>query len=627
MDAEGRVIYVGKARQLRARLSSYFQDARLLHTRTRSMLESARSVDWTVVGTEVEALQLEYSWIKEFDPRFNVKYRDDKSYPYLAVTVSEEIPRAQVLRGTRRKGVRYFGPYSHAWAIRDTLDQLLRVFPIRTCSAGVFRRAKASGRPCLLGYIDKCSAPCIGRVTPDEHRALVDELCRFLAGDATPFIRERERAMQAAAAVQDFERAARLRDQMQALERALERNAVVLAPGTDADIIGLHEDELEAAVQVFFVRDGRIRGRRGWVTERVEDLDRPGLVEHFLQQVYAERADDLPREVLVPVLPSGADTVAGWLSQLRGSNVELRVPRRGDKRELLATVGHNAHEAFVQHRLRRSSDLTARSVALQELQEALDLPESPLRIECIDVSHLGGDDIVASLVVFEDGAARKSDYRRFALRDQQEADDVRSIREVVTRRFTRYLEEQADAAQLPIVDGRPRAFAYRPQLLVIDGGPAQAAAAQSALVELGVEGIAVVGLAKRLEEVWPAGSADPVILARGSEGLYLLQRIRDEAHRFAGAYQRTARSKRVTAGALDRIDGLGPARKAALLKSFGSVKRVRAAEAADLQVVPGIGPELAQRIVTALHADEGSSGDTTARGAAINTATGEIMDA
>ncbi|CAN5352827.1 excinuclease ABC subunit UvrC [soil metagenome] len=455
-DERGRVVYVGKAKSLRSRLSSYFQDIAALHPRTRQMVTSAASVEWTVVGTEVEALQLEYSWIKEFDPRFNVRYRDDKSYPSLAVTLYEEYPRLQVMRGPKRKGVRYFGPYAHAWAIRETLDLLLRVFPARTCSKGVFQRAEQVGRPCLLGYIGKCSAPCVGRVSAAEHRAIVDDFCDFMAGRTDQMVRRLEGEMRAAAAGQDYERAARLRDDIGALRRAMERQAVVLRDGTDADVVAFAQDELEAAVQVFHVRAGRVRGQRGWVVDKVEDVSTGDLVEQFLLQVYGE-GEDVPREVLVPELPPDATAVTEWLSGLRGSLVSLRVPRRGDKRSLMQTVERNAAESFTQHRLRRASDLTARSQALAEIQEYLELPDAPLRIECIDVSHVQGTNVVASMVVFEDGLARRSEYRRFSI--QGDTDDTASIHEVVRRRFARYLEEQLRAGEPDPEPGRPKRFA------------------------------------------------------------------------------------------------------------------------------------------------------------------------
>ncbi|GAA4572851.1 excinuclease ABC subunit UvrC [Planotetraspora kaengkrachanensis] len=623
-DPGGRVIYVGKAKSLRQRLNSYFADFAGLHPRTQTMLTSAASVDWTVVGTEVEALQLEYSWIKEFDPRFNVKYRDDKSYPYLAVTMAEDFPRVQVLRGAKRKGTRYFGPYSHAWAIRETVDLLLRVFPVRTCSAGVFKRAGQIGRPCLLGYIDKCSAPCVGRVTPEEHRDLAEDFCDFMAGNTTRFIKRLERDMRAAAAVEEYEKAARLRDDVQALQRALEKQTVVLGDGTDCDVIALAEDPLEAAVQVFYVRGGRIRGQRGWVVDKVEETTSGDLVEQFLLQMYSEAT--IPREILVPASPPDVEAVIELLSEQRGSRVDLRVPQRGDKKSLMETVERNAKESLAQHKLRRASDLTTRSRALQEIADALDLDQAPLRIECYDVSHIQGSDVVASMVVFEDGLARKSEYRRFSIKSAE--GDVASIYEVICRRFKRYLEERvatgeldgespaaealADQGSDPAVGtpidpetGRPRKFAYPPNLVVVDGGPAQAAAAQRALDELGIDDVAVCGLAKRLEEVWLPGDDLPVILPRTSESLYLLQRVRDEAHRFAITYHRSKRSKAVKESALDQVPGLGPSRRQALLRHFGSVKRLREATAADILEVPGIGPATADAIVAALKDDRG----------------------
>jgi excinuclease ABC subunit C len=569
-------------------------------------------VEWTVVRTEVEALQLEYNWIKEFEPRFNVRYRDDKSYPVLAVTLNDEYPRLHLYRGPRRRGVRYFGPYPHAWAIRETLDLLTRVFPARVCSGGVFKRHGQIGRPCLLGYIDKCSAPCVGHVTAQEHRAIVENFCDFLSGRTDKMIRQLEREMEAAAAELEFERAARLRDHLGALRRAMEKQAVVLGDGTDADVIAFARDELEVAVQVFHVRGGRVRGQRGWVIERVEQVD---LVSRFLTQFYGEQAaldgsaDDatqpVPREVLLAELPEDPDTLTEWLCGLRGTRVQLRVPQRGDKRALLDTVARNATEALAQHKLRRAGDLTARAAALQEIHEHLGLDTAPLRIECIDVSHVQGNDVVASLVVFEDGLPRKSDYRRFAIRDaagEGRSDDVASIAEVVRRRFARYLRENeptGSPGQDPDL-GRPRKFAYPPNLLVLDGGPAQVAAAAGVLFELGVSDVAIAGLAKRLEEIWLPGEADPVILPRTSEGLYLLQRVRDEAHRFAISYHRQKRSARMTSSVLDDVAGLGQARRTALLKHFGSLRRIRQASVQELTEVPGVGPSTARAVLAAL---------------------------
>lgn len=682
-DEHRRVIYVGKAKSLRQRLANYFQDLSGLHPRTRTMVTTAASVEWTVVSTEVEALQLEYSWIKEFDPRFNVKYRDDKSYPYLAVTLNEEFPRVQVMRGAKKKGVRYFGPYGHAWAIRETVDLMLRVFPVRTCSAGVFKNAARTGRPCLLGYIGKCSAPCVGRVTPEEHRELADDFCDFMAGRTGTYIRRLEKDMMAAAEEMEYERAARLRDDVGALKRAMEKSAVVLADATDADLIAVAEDELEAAVQIFHVRGGRVRGQRGWVTDKVENVDTSGLVEHALQQLYGEESGDaVPKEVLVPALPEDPEAVSQWLAGRRGSQVSLRIPQRGDKKDLMATVQRNAQQALGLHKTKRASDLTTRSRALEEIAEALGLDTAPLRIECFDISHLQGDDVVASMVVFEDGLARKGEYRRFQIKGFEGQDDVRSMHEVISRRFRRYLHEKErtgeweeapaptgpvpaaasaeapaptgpvpsvpsaegsaptapvpaptgpaptgpvpavpdqDAAEPREDDGRPKRFAYPPQLLVVDGGQPQVAAAKRALDELGIDDIAVCGLAKRLEEVWLPDDDDPVVLPRSSEGLYLLQRVRDEAHRFAITYQRAKRAKRIRASPLDAVAGLGETRKQALIKHFGSVKKLRQATIDEICEVPGIGRRTAESVAVALAAAAPAT-------PAVNTATGEIIE-
>ncbi|WP_411115562.1 excinuclease ABC subunit UvrC [Streptomyces sp. 058-1L] len=671
-DEHRRVIYVGKAKNLRQRVANYFQDLANLHPRTRTMVTTAASVEWTVVSTEVEALQLEYTWIKEFDPRFNVKYRDDKSYPYLAVTLNEEFPRVQVMRGAKKKGVRYFGPYGHAWAIRETVDLMLRVFPVRTCSAGVFKNAARTGRPCLLGYIDKCSAPCVGRVTPEEHRELAEDFCDFMAGRTGTYIRRLEKDMMQAAEEMEYERAARLRDDAEALKRAMEKSAVVLADATDADLIAVAEDELEAALQIFHVRGGRVRGQRGWVTDKVEAVDTSGLVEHALQQLYGEeRGDAVPKEVLVPALPEDTEAVSQWLAERRGSQVSLRIPQRGDKKDLMATVQRNAQQALGLHKTKRASDLTTRSRALEEIAEALGLDTAPLRIECYDISHLQGDDVVASMVVFEDGLARKSEYRRFQIKGFEGQDDVRSMHEVIGRRFKRYLQEKertgeweepqepasgatgsapaapgstdpgatgptpgvtgpvpapvltaaspADEIEPREDDGRPKRFAYPPQLVVVDGGQPQVAAAKRALDELGIDDIAVCGLAKRLEEVWLPDDDDPVVLPRSSEGLYLLQRVRDEAHRFAITYQRAKRAKRIRSSPLDDVTGLGETRKQALIKHFGSVKKLRQATIEEICEVPGIGRRTAESVAAAL-------ASTAPAAPAVNTATGEIME-
>ncbi len=623
-DQRGRVIYVGKAKSLRQRLNSYFADFASLHPRTQMMLQTAAGVEWTVVGTEVEALQLEYSWIKEFDPRFNVKYRDDKSYPYLAVTMGEEYPRVMVMRGAKRKGTKYFGPYSHAWAIRDTVDTLLRVFPVRTCSAGVFKRSGQIGRPCLLGYIGKCSAPCVKRISAEEHRQLAEDFCDFMAGQTSRFASRLEAEMRQAAREEEFERAARLRDDLRALERAIEKQAVVLGDGTDCDVIALAEDQLEAAVQVFYVRGGRVRGQRGWVLDKIEEVTPAGLVEQFLGQVYADTPSDaeainagIPREVLVPELPPDPATMTQWLAERRDGPVSLRVPRRGDKKALLETVARNAAQTLALHKTRRASDLTTRSRALSEIQEGLRLDDAPLRIECYDVSNLQGTHVVASMVVFEDGLARKSEYRRFAIKGTDGTDDISAIHEVITRRFRRYLAEREKTGELDTLgdpdpeedqdfdseragESAQKKFSYPPNLVVVDGGPLQADAAARALAELGIDDVAVCGLAKRLEEVWQPGEEYPVILPRSSEGLYLLQRVRDEAHRFAIAYHRAKRGKAATASVLDDVPGLGPARRKALLKQFGSVRKLTAASVEEIAAVPGIGPRLAATISAAL---------------------------
>jgi excinuclease ABC subunit C len=634
-DPAGRVIYVGKAKSLRSRVSSYFQDPAHLHQRTATMVSTAGSVEWTVVQTEVEALQLEYSWIKEYDPRFNVKYRDDKSYPWLAVTLNEEFPRVMVGRGPKKKGVRYFGPYSHAWAIRETVDLLLRVFPMRSCSGGVFRRSAQIGRPCLLGYIGKCSAPCVGRVTAEEHRQIVDDFCTFIAGQTSTHVRRLERQMLAASEELDFERAARIRDDIGALRRAMEQNAVVLSDGTDADVVAVAEDPLELAVQVFYVRGGRVRGQRGWVADRTDDAELPELLRRFLLQVYdAEMSDAIPREVLLPQLPEDAEVLAQWLCGKRGSKVAIRVPQRGDKRTLLETVARNAKQSLAVHKTRRASDFTTRSKALEEIQHALGLEEAPLRIECFDVSNLQGTEVVASMVVFEDGLPRKSDYRRFVIRGFEGQNDVAAMHETITRRFRRLLDERSDSTQVDLgvpddergpvlVDpdtGRPRKFAYAPGLVVVDGGPPQVAAAQRALDELGIDDVPVVGLAKRLEEVWRPGQEDPVILARTSEALYLLQRVRDEAHRFAITHHRNRRSKSMVESVLDDVPGLGEVRRKVLLRHFGSLKKLRSASVDDIAALPGFGRRSAESIAGALAAARRSAAP------AVNTATGEILD-
>ena len=618
-DEHGRVIYVGKAKNLRQRLVNYFQDLSVLHERTRRMVTTAASVEWTVVGTEVEALTLEYTWIKEFDPRFNVKFRDDKSYPYLVLTMGEKVPRVHITRRPRAKGDRTFGPYPQVGAIRETLDLMLRVFPIRSCTAGVYRRAERSGRPCLLGFIGKCAAPCVGDISEEEHRRLAEQFADFMAGNTSKYTRRIEQRMKAAAAAMDYETAAGLRDDLQALEKVMEKNSVVLSDATDADLIGLAQDELEASVQVFHVRGGRIRGQRGWTAEILDDSSGPDLIERAMTTLYAE--GEAPREVLVPILPTNREQVL----QMMGRTVDLRVPQRGEKKDLLRTVGENATEALRLHRLKRTGDLTART-------KALELAEPPLRIECFDISHSHGTNVVGSQVVFEDGLPKKSEYRRYSVSGAAARDDTASMYDVISRRLKHHLDppEQSEEDR--------RRFAYPPSLILVDGGPPQVAAAQRAFDDLGITDIALAGIAKRLEEIWLPGDDYPVILPRTSEALFLVQRLRDEAHRFAITYHRSKRGRAMQASALDGIPGLGPARRRALLDRFVTVSAIRAASEEELVEVDGIGPALAAQIALALRSEVESAAepgtdagaDTViedeALGVAVDMATGEIID-
>ncbi|MGO1319726.1 MAG: excinuclease ABC subunit UvrC [Galactobacter sp.] len=608
-DPHGRVIYVGKAKNLRQRLTSYFQHPRHLTPKTHTMVTTAGSVEWTVVGSEQESLQLEYTWIKEFSPRFNIMFRDDKTYPYLAVTMSEQYPRAMVMRGDRRKGTKYFGPFYPARAVRETLELLLRVFPVRSCSAGVFKRAERADRPCLLGYIGKCSAPCVGRISPKDHRNLAQQLCDFMNGDGKAAIAELQRRMKAAAAELDYEAAARIRDDIKALQRVFERNVVVMDESVDADVFGIEQDDLEAAVQVFHVRGGRIRGQRGWVMEKVEDVSNEGLLQQLLEQVYGDLDDPdrIGAQVWVPWLPQDVEATESFISERRGRRVRLLVPQRGPKHELLETVQQNAKQALNLHKVRRAGDVTVRSAGLQQIQDALDLPEPPLRMEGYDNSHVSGTNVVGSMVVFEDGLPKKKDYRRFTVKGEAARDDTSSMYDVISRRFQRYLDElsgEDDLASGEIAAEDAAAteqrFSYPPSLVVVDGGPPQVAAAQQALTDLGITDISVVGLAKRLEEVWVPGEEFPVILPRNSEGMFLLQRLRDESHRFAITFHRERRGRGMTESVLDSVPGLGPAKRQALLKHFGSVKRMRESGVEELQSVKGVGPTLAQAIHEAL---------------------------
>lgn len=652
-DPTGRVIYVGKAKNLRARLSTYFQDLSQLHPRTRQMVTTANHVEWTVVGSEVEALQLEYTWIKKFDPHFNVKYRDDKTYPSLAVSTGEPIPRAFFYRGPRRKGVRYFGPYSHAWAVRETLDLLTRIYPMRTCSKGVYNRHEKLGRPCLLGYIDKCAAPCIGRITETDHRHIVDGFCNFLAGHTDPIAKKLETDMLTAAEELDFERAARLRDDLAAITKLTEQQAIVLGDGNDADILAIAADPLEAAIQLFHVRAGRVRGQRGWIVERPDDTEDglAELVQSFLIRFYSDAVEQehtaleseekaikrrgvdnyqvlesqrlsaaarvIPHDILVETPPTDFEQTCEILTQLRGSTVAIRTPKRGDKKTLMETVHRNAEEALRQHKIKRVGDLTARSAALQELQDALFLDGAPLRIECTDISHIQGTDVVASLVVFEDGLPKKSDYRRYKITEAAgdgHSNDVASIAEVTRRRFLRHKQDNRLTPSQAELDGsafsdeeteeKTNRFAYPPQLFIVDGGLPQVKAAQAVLDELNITDVALIGIAKRLEEIWIPGDDYPLILPRNSQALFLIQQLRDEAHRFAITFHRQQRSARMRRSELDAVKGLGQARRTELVKHFGSVKKLKQASVAEITAVKGFGSTLAQNVYDALHPSE-----------------------
>jgi len=606
-DKDGRVIYVGKAGNLRQRLSNYFQDPRNLHPRTAQMVTTATSVEWIEVRNEVEALMLEYSLIKQHHPRFNVRLRDDKSYPFLAVTLDEQYPRALVMRGRKRKGTRYFGPYAHAYAIRDTLDLLLRSFPIRTCSPGKFNEHQRLGRPCLLFHIEKCSGPCVGEIDEMPYRQLVQELCDFLDGDTDDIVKRLEAEMAGAAKELEYERAARLRDRLLAVRRAIEKQQMVGERSEDIDIIGIADDELEAAVQVFFVRKGRVVGRKGFVLDKVEELSPGGLVDRILESLYGDDPPaGVPKQVLVPVDPDDQTTYEEWLSHLRGSRVQIRVAQRGDKRELHETVTRNAREEFTRHRMRRAGDHNARSRAITELQDLLGLPEAPLRIECYDMAHLQGTDYVGSMVVMEDGLPNKREYRRFKVRDVPGNDDYAAMEEVLTRRLQAYLNERDQPLDDDLVDGqggrRPKKFAYPPQLLLVDGGKGQLAVADRVVRKLGLQDeIPIASLAKRFEEVYLPGRGEPVEVPRGSDALFMLQRIRDEAHRFANTFHRELRGKRMTASSLDGIPGLGEARKKKLTQVMGGVNAVKKASLDDLKALSFLPDAVAEAIHAKFH--------------------------
>ncbi len=602
-DIHGRVIYVGKASNLRQRLSNYFQSPVNLHPRTAQMVETAETVEWTIVRNEVEALMLEYSLIKQHDPRFNVRLRDDKSYPFLAVTIDEQWPRALVMRGRKRKGTRYFGPYAHAYAIRETLDLLLRSFPVRTCSQAKFNQHERLGRPCLLFHIEKCAGPCVGEIDEMPYRQLVTDLCGFLDGDTDEIVDRLEADMQSAATDLEFERAARLRDRLLAVRKAIEKQQMVAERSEDLDVIGIAEDELEAAVQVFYVRKGRVVGRKGFILDKVEELTPGGLIDRILESMYG---DDpilgVPKQVLVPYEADDLATYEEWLSMGRGSRVQVRVPQRGDKRSLLETVTRNAEGEFTRHRMRRASDHNSRSRALTELQDHLGLPEAPLRIECYDMAHLQGTDYVGSMVVMEDGLPNKREYRRFKINDVEGNDDYAAMAEVVRRRLQAYLDER----DRPVSErgDKPGKFAYPPQLLLVDGGKGQLSAAKRVIDELGLtDEIPVAGLAKRFEEVFIPGRSQPVEIPRGSEALFMLQRIRDEAHRFANTFHRERRSKRMTTSALDGIPGLGEVRQKKLVKALGGVNAVKRAELEELKALTFLPDDVAEAVFAKFQTD------------------------
>ena len=602
-DADGRVVYVGKARSLRKRVATYW--GRPLHPRTAAMVAAAGSVEWISASTEVDALMLEYNLIKEHLPRFNIRYRDDKSYPYLALTVGERWPRAQVMRGAKRKNVKYFGPFGHAYAIRETLDALTRVFPVRTCSNAFFDQRARARRPCLYFDIGRCAGPCVPDVTgvtDESYRAHVDALADFLSGNERPVLKRLDREMREAAERQEYERAAKLRDQLAAARRALESQEMVLTQAESLDVIGLAEDDLEAAFQVFFVRKGRVMGRKGWIVDRVEELDRPGLLASFLRELYMERDEVAPR-ILVPHMTADADVLAEWLTARRGGPVTFTVPERGAKRKLMEVVTQNAREHFQRHKLRRASDFGARSRALAELSSVLGLEQAPLRIECYDVSNLGPADKVGSMVVFEDGLPKRSDYRRFEIKGVPGQDDFASMEEMLRRRFARLSANGDGAGEAGRVGEPPpkkRRFAYPPSLVVVDGGKGQLSVATKALADAGLH-IPAIGLAKRLEEVYFPDRPDPLRIPRGSEALFVLQHIRDEAHRFAVTYHRQKRSKRAMASPLDEVPGIGPARKRALLKRFGSLARLARASVEEIAETPGVGAEMARAVHDRLH--------------------------
>lgn len=615
-DKDEKVIYVGKAKNIKNRLNSYFGSN--LQIKTRKMVNTAVRVDWTLVKTEVEALQLEFTWIKQYSPDFNVQFKDDKSYPHLAIDLKSEFPRLFISRSKKIPGVRYFGPYSHAWALRSTFETLIKIYPVRTCSESNFQSAVRSKRQCLLGDIGKCAAPCVSWVSPDEHRKLANDLVNFLEKSPEDISTRIENEMNVASAAEEFEKAAKLRDQLEAVNKAFESTDRFLNENIDADVLAIHEEITHAALSQFIITAGRITGSRSWIVDRANLLEDEGIISAMLGKIYADNKP--PSEILVDHLPEDSKVLEEWLSKQRGSNVALIEPQRGEKFDLIQTVKRNAHQSLIQYLSKRANDAAVSGSALAEIAEQLELAELPLRIECFDISNIQGTSMVASMVVFEDGQPKKSDYRRFSISDEAGFDDTRAMHHVITRRFKRYLDEKdIDIAEATSQGGQRPKFAYPPQLVVVDGGKPQVNAAAKALQELGITDIALCGLAKRLEEVWLPNSSEPVIFPRHSEALYLLQKLRDEAHRFAINFHRSKRSKVMLESLLDEVVGLGEVRRKSLLTHFGSVTALKAATVEELAVVPGIGKKMAKTII-----DQINSQDLPLN---IDMQTGEILDA
>ena len=615
-DATDKVIYVGKAKNIKNRLNSYFGNN--LQTKTRRMVHTAVRVDWTLVKTEVEALQLEFTWIKQYNPDFNVQFKDDKSYPYLAIDIKSKFPRLFISRAKKIPGIKYFGPYSHAWALRSTYETLMKIYPIRTCSEANFKTAQRTKRQCLMGDIGKCAAPCVEWISEDDHKKLANDLISFLEKSPEDIAKRVEEEMQLASENEEFEKAARLRDQLSAINKAFESTDRFLNEKIDADVLAIHEDITHASLSQFNIQQGRITGSRSWIIDRANILEDESIISAMIGKIYNDSIP--PSEILVDQLPADSADLMAWLSDKRGKSVTLSQPQRGEKVEIVEMVKRNAHQALIQYLSKRANDAAVSGSALTQIADYLELPELPLRIECFDISNIQGTNMVASMVVFEDGQAKKSDYRRFSINDEAGFDDTRAIHHVITRRFKRYLaEKDIDNLQAEIDGAAKPRFAYPPQLVIVDGGKGQVNAAARAFDELGIKDVVLVGLAKRLEEVYLPHTSDPIIFPRHSEALYLFQRIRDEAHRFAITFHRSKRSKMMLESLLDEIPGLGEVRRKALLEVFGSVTAIRKADLPQLAAVPGIGEKMAEIIVTTLSSSEKSE--------YLDTETGEILDA